>query len=192
MNGNLHQKTTLSLSRETLLPFILEGLALMGLGMLAITLHARLRLPMNIPGHHGLEFMAILMAGRLLSRIRWAGSIASFGIGLLLLFPLFGFKDPFMGFNYLLPGLVLDLVYNYSGRMKYPHLAVVLGCGLAYALIPLSRVAIQAFTGYPYPTFIKHGYAIPIIFHGLFGLAGGAFSLGIIEFWKRRKIAFDK
>ena len=187
MNGYPHQKTTLSLSRENLLPFILEGTALLGLGMLAITLHARLRMPLNIPGHHGLEFMALLMAGRLLSRLKWAGSTASLGMGVLLLFPVFGFADPFMGFNYMLPGFMLDLVYNSSGRTKYPHLAVILGCALAYMLIPLSRIAIQAFTGYPYPSFIKHGYVVPVMYHGLFGLAGGAFSMGIIELLKQRK-----
>lgn len=122
---------------------VAEYIILFGLGILAILLHARLRTPLNIPGHHGLEFMAILMAGRVASKIKWASSISSLGIGFVLLFPVFGFKDPFMGFNYMLPGLFIDVFYNLTRNLKWQILILSLVAGLAYFTIPLSRLFIH-------------------------------------------------
>jgi hypothetical protein len=157
----------------------LEYLILFGIGALAILLHARLRTPLNIPGHHGLEFMALLMAGRAASRIPWASSVSSMGIGLLLLFPVFGFKDPFMGINYMFPGIFIDLVYPYIRQFKYQILLLVLFSGTAYALIPLSRLTIHLISGYPYGAFVKHGYFMPFAGFFVFGLAGGFAGWGI-------------
>ena len=55
----------------------LELLMLLGLGMIGILLHARLRLGLGIPGHHGLIFMALILAGRLNSKLDWASTISS-------------------------------------------------------------------------------------------------------------------
>ena len=91
MDGQTHQKSVFGLSRSQTREQILEGLLMTVLGMIAILLHARLKYPLSIPGHHGLEFMAILMAGRTLSKSRLATTYSSLGIGLMLFFPVFGF-----------------------------------------------------------------------------------------------------
>ena len=158
---------------------VAEYIILFGLGILAILLHARLRTPLNIPGHHGLEFMAILMAGRVASKIKWASSISSLGIGFVLLFPVFGFNDPFMGFNYMLPGLFIDVFYNLTRNLKWQILILSLVAGLAYFTIPLSRLFIHALTGYPYASFLKFGYFVPVVYYFMFGLAGGFTGAGI-------------
>jgi len=158
---------------------IIEYLVLFGIGVIAILLHARLRTPLNIPGHHGLEFMALMMAGRVASRIKWASSISSLGIGLILLFPVFGFKDPFMGINYMFPGLFIDLFYNLTKNYSRQLLILALISGIAYLTIPLSRLCIHFITGYPYTSFLKHGYAIPVFGYLVFGMAGGFTGAGI-------------
>jgi hypothetical protein len=158
-----------------------EYLVLFGIGIIAIMLHARLRTPLNIPGHHGLEFMAILMAGRTASRIPWASSISSLGIGFILLFPLFGFKDPFMGINYMLPGFIIDIFYNLSRQFKWQLFIMAFVAGIAYFTIPLSRLFISAFVGYPYSSFIKYGYIIPMISFFAFGMAGGFVGTGLTQ-----------
>lgn len=185
MNGKLHQKHILSRSHSSYLTTVLEHVLLIGLGMLAIVLHARLRTPLNMPGHHGLEFMAVLLAGRMSSRLPAASSLSSAGIGLLLLFPVLGFSDPFMGFNYMLPGFFLDLVWNLSSERKHQLLLMIPAAGVAYLMIPLSRLMLSWITAYPYNSFLKHGPVAVLAGYGMFGLAGGVLGSGLSKLGKR-------
>ena len=186
MNGNVQQKT---LSRKYLtnlsIAGILEILPLIGAGVLAIVLHARLRTPLNIPGHHGIEFMAIILAARLSSKIKWASSISALGIGIFLLFPVLGFKDPMMGFNYMLPCFFIDLAYNFIKNNKYRNLFLSIAAGLAYLMVPMSRLITTLTTGFPYSSFLKHGFATPIFTFLLFGLLGGILGTGIYIIGKK-------
>ncbi len=184
MNGKVQQKTISGLIHNPALGRLLEMVLLLGAGMLAVTLHARLRTPFNMPGHHGLEFMAILVMARSFTNVRWAGSVSSLGIGILLLFPILGFNDPFMGLNYMLPGFLLDLVYNLPGKNKFRSLLIITGCGFAYAMIPLSRLVLHLFTGYPYQNIIKHGPLLPISSFFFFGILGGITGLGLSQLFK--------
>lgn len=179
MDGKQLQKSISAPSLSGTVPVVLEYLILFGLGIIAILLHARLRTPMNLPGHHGLEFMALMMAGRAASRLPWASSISSLGIGLILLFPAFGFKDPFMGINYMFPGILIDVLYAFIRQSKWQLLALALISGLAYAMIPMSRLLIHLISGYPYGAFAKHGYIMPFAGFFVFGLAGGLAGAGI-------------
>ena len=186
MNGNVQQKT---LSRKYLtnlsIAGILEILLLIGAGVLAIVLHARLRTPLNIPGHHGIEFMAIILAARLSSKIKWASSISALGSGIFLLFPVLGFKDPMMGFNYMLPCFFIDLAYNFIKNNKYRNLFLSIAAGLAYLMVPMSRLITTLTTGFPYSSFLKHGFATPIFTFLLFGLLGGILGTGIYIIGKK-------
>lgn len=179
MSGRQQQKSISVLSHNSFVRNIAQYAVLFGIGILAILLHARLRTPLNIPGHHGLEFMAILMAGRIASNLKWASTISSLGIGFILLFPIFGFKDPYMGFIYMLPGIFIDVFYNITRYFKWQILVLTLIAGAAYFTIPLSRLFIHAFSSYPYSSFIKFGYFIPVVNYFFFGAAGGFFGAGI-------------
>ncbi len=186
MNGNAQQK---SLSKEYLtnntLASVLEIILLILAGVMAIVLHARLRTPINIPGHHGIEFMAIIIASRLSSKMKWASSISALGIGIFILFPVLGFKDPMMGFNYMLPLFFADIAYNYIKSDKHRNLIIALAAGFGYMLIPLSRIVLTFTTGYPYSTFLKHGFVTPVFTFFLFGLLGGLLGTGIYLGGKR-------
>lgn len=179
MNGKQLQKNISEASLSGRIPLALEYLLLFGIGIVAIMLHARLRTPLNIPGHHGIEFMALLMAGRVASKVKWASSISSLGIGLVLLFPAFGFSDPFMGLVYILPGIVVDIFYNLTWKSKYHLMIIALISGLAYYTIPFGRLFINVVTGFPYHSFIKHGYLIPLLTYFIFGSIGGFAGAGI-------------
>jgi hypothetical protein len=130
------------------------------------------------------------MAGRVASNIKWASSMSSLGIGFILLFPVFGFKDPFMGISFMLPGILIDVFYALSRQFKWQMLVLALISGLAYFTIPLSRLFIHLITGYPYSSFIKFGYIIPMISHFLFGIAGGFVGAGVtlsfIKYFRKR------
>jgi hypothetical protein len=122
--------------------------------------------------------MALLMFGRMSSSLRFASTISSIGIGLLLLFPAFGFSDPMMGFNYMLPGLFLDIYYQMGGSLNKKTWFLAIIAGLSYLTIPFSRYIIFSSTGYIYSAFIKHGVLTPFVTHFLFGLSGGGLGTG--------------
>jgi len=186
MNGNVQQKS-LSRAFQTKLTTakVLEMILLFLAGVLAIVLHERLRNPINIPGHHGIEFMAIILAVRLTSKLKWAASISALGIGIFILFPVLGFKDPMMGFNYMLPCFFMDLAYNYAPVKKYRNLILIIAAGLGYMLIPFSRLIVTLSTGYPYSSFLKHGFITPVVTFMLFGILGGLLGTGIFNIGKK-------
>lgn len=190
MSGNVQQKSLLKeyLTNETFSK-VLEVIVILLAGTLAIVLHARLRIPMNVPGHHGIEFMAIIVAVRLASKMKWAASISALGIGVFILFPILGFKDPMMGFNYMLPCVFMDFAYNQVKFNKYKNILIAISAGLAYMLIPISRIITTFATGYPYSTFLKHGFITPVVTFFIFGLLGGLLGTGLYKLGKR---LFDK
>jgi hypothetical protein len=79
----------------------------------------------------------------------------------------------------MLPGIFIDIYYNLTRQFKWQLLVLSLIAGLAYFTIPLSRLFIHAFTGYPYNSFIKFGYFTPVMNYFFFGLTGGFFGAGI-------------
>lgn len=176
--GRSQTRTTSGLIHNKTLRTALEVIFLLAVGFFAILLHARFRSPIQVPGHHGIEFMALLLLGRISSRMKFASSISSFGIGFLLLFPVFGFNDPLMGFNYMLPGFLLDFACNFSGNLSRKTWFLASIAGLAYMLIPVSRLIITAFTGYQYGAFLKYGLIVPVISHLVFGMTGGLLGTG--------------
>ena len=177
--GKSQIETTSGLVINKTLRIVLEVLLLIGLGAVAILLHARFRSPISVPGHHGIEFMALLLVGRLSSNLKFASTISSFGIGLLLLFPVFGFRDPLMGFNYMLPGFLLDICYLTGGNLSKKIWFILLIAGLSYMMIPISRLVITTFTGYQYGSFLKYGPIVPVLSHFAFGLSGGVLGTGV-------------
>jgi hypothetical protein len=182
---NIHGKQFPSISSDQSRSYslALEIGMLLGLGMLGIVLHARLRLGLGIPGHHGLLFMALLMAGRTSSKLPWASSISSLGVASLLFFPFLGFKDPFIALIYLLPGLGLDLLYK-NARLKSKIWYLALIGGVAYMLIPLSRLTLHFSLHIPYTSF-RYGYLTPILSHFAFGTAGSLLGLGVKKLLKK-------
>lgn len=186
MNGDVQQKSWLkTYLTNRRIETALETLLLILAGAFAITLHARLRIPMNIPGHHGVEFMAIILAARLSSSMKWASSISAAGIGIFILFPVLGFNDPMMGFNYMLPCFLIDFAWQKVKDSKYASLLLSIAAGFAYMLIPVSRLIITFTIGYPYASFMKHGYITPVATFFIFGVLGGLLGTGLYKLGKR-------
>ncbi|HAF31081.1 MAG TPA: hypothetical protein DCG75_18750 [Bacteroidales bacterium] len=185
MNGNASQKTISKAYQTNTLSFVLEILFLFVLGISAIVLRSYLRIPLGIPGRHGLEFMALLMIGRRVSKLPFASVIAMLGATTFMFVPFIGIKDPFLPVIYLLMGVVLDLLY-FAFRNPANRLAILsLIGGLAYMVIPISRLGIYLFTGVLERSFIKSGFILPILSHFAFGVAGALLGAGLIYSIKR-------
>lgn len=185
MNGSASQKTISKVYQTNTLSLVLEVLFLIVLGISAIVLRSYLRIPLGIPGRHGLEFMAILMIGRRVSKIPFASVIAMIGATSFMFMPFIGIKDPFLPVIYLIMGIVLDILY-FAFKNPTNRLAILsLIGGLAYMVIPVSRIGVYLFTGVLESSFIKSGFIIPLLSHFAFGVAGALLGAGFIFSIKR-------
>jgi hypothetical protein len=185
MNGKLQVKTiSKALVHKNGLISIAEILMLLGLGVLAVTLHAYLRYPLNLPGHHGMEFMALLIFGKTISRYRAASSVFSLGAGMFLLLPFLGIKDPFAPMVYMLPGFFIDFQFSVFSQWRKKIWFNALSGGIAYALIPLSRMIIMLITDYPYKSLMVKGPIFVIGSFFMFGLIGSVFTSSIVKAFK--------
>ena len=179
MNGNLPQKKSYALSLDRKHALLLELLLIVMGGALAALMHFSLRIPLNLPGHHGLEFMAIFILIRLESNLKYAATMATLGVGLFMLIPGMGAGNLFHSISYLLPGLTLDLIYQLSrGRIHILFAAAIIA-GIGYASIPISRLMIHMISGYPYMAFVKYGIAYTILSFFFFGMLGGVLGFGL-------------
>lgn len=168
-NGNMYRKNiSKAFQIESATDLIKIGLLLL-LGFFAVVLRERLDIPLKIPGHHGFEFMLLFMAGKTLSRQRYAMSISSLGASASAFLPLFHFGNAFMPFTFLLPGIIGDLVLNKNGKSNYLYVAIA--GGLAYSSIPLSRQIIMMVTGIPFGSLLT-GLLYPFMLHFIFGALG--------------------
>jgi len=153
---------------------------LLALGAGIVALGEMFRLSLGMPGHHGLEAMALLATARLSSNFRWAATIAAasaattavaVGAGHGGLVPLF----------YLLPGLVIDagvmLVPTWRSRLLW----LPLFAGLGHASKPLLKwIALGGTT--PHLGSMTNGLPYPFLTHLLFGFTG-AFAATLL--WSR-------
>ncbi len=94
----------------------LEALLLIGGGVMAVVLHRSLDNGLGLPGHHGIEWMAILIIGRASSRFRGAGTLTSMGASFASVLPFLQGDNPFTWIYYLLPGPIMDLAFYYLPR----------------------------------------------------------------------------
>jgi hypothetical protein len=183
MSGEPHQKSiskafpiNRDLIIELFIPFIL--------GIIAITAHARFKMHLGIPGHHGLIFMALLLIARKTSRIKWSSLLFSIGVGSMLYIPFLGFNDPFVLFVYIWPGILFDLFYvpNTDKQPKLWFIAII--GGIAYSTIPFSRYIIGLLTGLIHKS-VFTGMLMPFFSFFLFGLSGALLGFGAYHLIKK-------
>jgi hypothetical protein len=156
---------------------LLSVASLLFLGAAAGLLHVHLRYPLNIPGHHGLEWMALLLFGRLLSSQRHAATLLAAGAAASYLL-----QSPFLALAhdlkpamvFLLTGAGTDIAFWFSkGRLPLIVKAGLIG-GLVFVCKPAVSYVVFLLADMPVGSFIKHPDYLPFISHFLFGTAGGA------------------
>ncbi len=178
INGSMYQKSTSKAFQiENITDLLKIGLLLL-LGFFAVVLRERIDIPLKIPGHHGFEFMLLFMAGKTLSRQRYAMSISSIGASASAFLPMFHFGNAFMPITLLLPGIIGDLIMNKSGKSNYLYAAIA--GGLAYSTIPLCRQAFMMATGIPFLSLLN-GLFYPVALHFIFGSLGALAGAGIFS-----------
>lgn len=150
----------------------LEALLLIGGGMMAVVLHRTTDLSLGLPGHHGIEWMAIMILGRTSSRFRGAGTLTSLGASFASALPFLHGDNPFTWIFYLLPGPVMDLAFRYLPRYASKLWFMVLLGGFAHMTKPIGQLTVNLLTGWPIGSF-RFGVVYPFASHILYGMIGG-------------------
>ncbi|MEP7135729.1 MAG: hypothetical protein ABI904_12430 [Chloroflexota bacterium] len=172
MNGIYSQKTV---SRAFPTDWTLtwwEALLLLGSGVLAVVLHRAYDMSLGLPGHHGMEWMALMILGRASSRFRGAGTLTSVGASFASVLPFLRGENPFTWLFYLLPGPVMDLAFRYFPIYANKLWFMVLLGGLAHATKPVGQLVMNLLSGWPFGSF-RYGVVYPFASHLLFGMIGG-------------------
>jgi hypothetical protein len=181
MNGNVLQRNILKVFPNKITSTAVEILFLFLMGVIAMLIHAKLRIPMHLPGKSGLLFMMIVVSAAASSRFSFGASITCMGSATLLLFANLGFDDPFMPIVYILLGVFMDLIFGLAKTINSNVFIVALASGLSWMLIPLIRSGVSLLTGFPYQSLLG-GIAYPLFTHFIFGLIGGLIGAGLV-FW---------
>jgi hypothetical protein len=188
MNGQFYQKNISKGSAINTTVIIQELLILMLFGFVVAFLRARLRIPLHMPGHHGVEVMFLVVLARLITRLPVSSTITTMSAAVCMLIPGLGYSDPFLPVIFILFGLFLDAAFRYFPGFQYKIPFVVLVAGISYSFIPLWRFLLVVFANFPYSSILKGGFAINLLSHFIFGAIGGFVAISAYLFANRLKI----
>ena len=162
-------------------------LFLLFVGVTIVALEQAFRWPLQLPGHHGLEAMALLVLGRLSCNSRWSATIvgASAAVAAPLLGADHGALTPLY---YLLPGAVIDLGYRLAPKHRSLLLFLPVLTAVAFATKPLLRVLGNLLFDMQFGS-LRAGPVYPILTHLVFGFIG---ALAAVLLWRATKRSLRK
>lgn len=145
------------------------------------------RMPIHVPGHSGITWMAILLVGRGLVRRPWAGTMLGFVSGILAVAVVGGREGLLLWVKYLAPGAVMDLAALLSGeRLGHPVVGILSGAVANTAKLVTSLIISLALgipTGY-----LALGLGLSATTHIVFGALGGWLGTLVLEALKRARV----
>ena len=154
-------------------------LFLVSLGMIIVGLEQAFRWPLQLPGHHGLEAMALLVIGRLCCSARW--SATAVGLSAAVAAPFLGADHgPLTPLFYVIPALVIDIGYRLGPALRSSLLFLPLLAAVAFTGKPLLRLLAHQMFDMQFGS-LRAGPVYPILTHLLFGFLGG---LAAVTVWR--------
>ena len=157
-----------------------RALFLVSLGATILVLEEAFRWPLQLPGHHGLEAMALLVLGRLSCSNAWSATLV--GTSAAVAAPLLGADHGVLTpLYYLLPGLVIDGGWRLWPRlMARVMIALPLLAALAFATKPVVRIVAHELFGLQFGS-LRAGPVYPVLTHLMFGFLG---ALAAVLVWR--------
>jgi len=139
---------------------------------LIIAGRAYLRIPMHVPGHSGVIWMALLVVGKAASGKRWGGTLIGLVTGILALAIVPGKEGVLTGLKYLAPGITLDLITPLlGGRLDKPWTAAI-AASVAHVAKNITALLVGWALGIP-AGFLVVGVGGAMTLHAVFGFIGG-------------------
>lgn len=185
MAGKSPQKT-ISDSSDLFSHRWLQILLILSAGVLTVWFHEALRWPMNLPGRHGLELMAILIFVRLSTPQTYAASLAAMGGVTASL--VFNDAAGVGAIILLAQGLFIDSGYRLLRHHSLTVFLMILVTALAHMLKPLFKLVFQSGMGIVSDS-LNHGLFYPLVTHFCFGLIGGL--AGLLAWRSMQKLKTD-
>jgi hypothetical protein len=159
---------------------------LVSLGVAIAALEQAFRWSLQMPGHHGIEAVALLMLGRLSCTNPWSATIAAAGAAVAA--PALGADHgPLMPLFYLLPGALIDLGYRLRPKASMFLLYLPLVGALAWSSKPVLRALANLTMGMQFGS-LRAGPVYPILTHLMFGFVGG---LAAVLLWRMTERTAD-
>lgn len=147
------------------------------LGAMTYVLHKTFHYPLKMPGHHGLEAMALLVIGRLSCTNPFSATLvclsAAATAGLAA-----GGHDGSSAMMGILPGLVLDAGVMAFKNWRAQIYLLPLLTAFGHATKPLLRSGIFETTGITFGS-LRNGLLYPLSTHLVYGLIGGAVGVAL-------------
>ncbi|MGR9074143.1 MAG: hypothetical protein ACU833_13865 [Gammaproteobacteria bacterium] len=144
-------------------------------GVAIVAMHAGFHWPLKLPGHHGLEWFAVLMFVRCLSQHPHAAVFTAASAAGATLMPVWGFHDSGAAWSYLAAGAIVDGAFRVE-RIRRSFLLLALAAALAHAAKPLLHWLTTQGFGVRHGS-LDYGLAYPFVSHLIFGFAGGTVGL---------------
>jgi len=180
------QTRSISKTFPTSIALSAQIILLLMVGFFATWLHFRFRIPLNMPGRHGLEFMLLVMGARALSELRITSTITITGSILATMIPGLHYGDPMLPATYLLMGVAIDFAwYKWRSVWVWIPLAALLG-GFVYSFIPVVRMIFSPMLGIMHNS-LKGGLLFPWFTHLTFGFIGALAGVGVATGIKKLK-----
>jgi hypothetical protein len=131
-----------------------------------------LRLPIHVPGHSGVLWVALFVVARGLVAKRGAGVMLGIVTGVLATFMGFGDQGPFEWTKWVAAGITLEvLAIVLPGDLRSPFKAMITGAGVHLAKLA-SMVLVSLALRLPLG-FVALGLGWSATTHVVFGVAGG-------------------
>lgn len=148
---------------------------LLALGALTIVLHQKFHYPLKMPGHHGLEAMALLVLGRLSCTNPFSATIVGASTAMTALMT--GAEhDLSSALLNMAPGVMLDLalmtIPNWRSRLYVVPFAVA----FAHAAKPILRLVLAQSFDMHFGS-LRSGLLFPLSTHMAYGFAGGLIAI---------------
>ena len=153
---------------------------LMLLGVLTYVMHKAFHYPLKMPGHHGLEAMALLVLGRLTCTNPWSATLVCVSALTAASFQAGMGHDASAALIGLAPGLLIDGAVLAFKNWRMQLFVLPLLAGLGHATKPLIRFGLAETAGFHFGS-LKSGVLYPLTTHFCYGVAGG---LVAVLLWK--------
>ncbi|KUK48083.1 MAG: hypothetical protein XD74_1380 [Actinobacteria bacterium 66_15] len=131
-----------------------------------------LRVPIHVPGHSGMTWMAILLVGRILVRKPWAGTLMGLVSGILAVAVVGGREGLLLWMKYLAPGMVMDLGAFLSGERLHSPVVAIITAAIANTAKLVTSLIVSLALGIPMG-YLALGLGLAATTHIVFGGLGG-------------------
>ena len=157
---------------------------LLTLGAAIVALGEIFRFSLGLPGHHGLEAMALLAAARLSTDYRWAATIAAMSAAATATVLTAG-HGGLVPLLYLVPGIFIGFGVALRPNWRSSLLWLPMWAALGHANKPVIKwLILQGSSANLGPK--AYGLAYPFFTHLAFGFTGALVTVLLWRTWRRR------